>query len=191
MMSCGQCSRSVSFTIIVYSVSCRVTSVGSSTSVHSVLAALVKPVGGYSPCKLLVAFTTFFSCLICGCGCCNSVAACAKVACSVSYFTVPAVFATIRNFVPHFAWLENSLPVAQCLGPLNLNWVLLMLAISCTSGCDIHLRYVVPAQSRSTKIVRTVSSVPCVLKIPHLRAFSMSFASYAGLAYDDPCHLRL
>ena len=94
-----------------------------------------------------------------------------------------------ESFMSHFAWLENSLPVAHCLGSLNLNWVFLMVVISCTSGCDNHLRYAVPAQSGSTRVVRTGSSVSCALNIAHLRAFSMSFASYSGLACDDPCHL--
>ena len=33
----------------------------------------------------------------------------------------------------------------------------------------------------STKVVRTGSSVSCALNITHVRAFSMSFASYSGL----------
>ena len=164
-MSCGQCSSFVSLTIFVCSACCRVTSVGSSICVHGVFsssAAFAKPAGGYRPCKLLVAVTVFLVRLICGCGCCNSIAACAKAVCNVSCFTKrcsPAEFATIRNFTSHFAWLENSLPVAQCLGSLNLNWVFLMVVISCTSGCDNHLRYAVPAQLGSTKAVSTGSSI--------------------------------
>ena len=112
IMSCGQCSslkrlskKFVSLAIFVCSACCRVTSVGSSICVHGVFnssaAAFAKPAGGYGPCKLLVAVTMFLICLICGCWCCNSVAACAKAVCNVSYFTKrcsPAVFATIRNF---------------------------------------------------------------------------------------------
>ena len=144
-MCCGQCSASgsVSLTTSVCSACCRVASVGSSACVHSTFnsfAAFAKPAGGYRLCKLLVAVTAFLSCLICGCGCCNSVAACAKAACNDSCFTKrrsQAVFGKHRkflpqkNFTPHFLWLENSLPVAQCLGSLNLNWVFLIIIISC------------------------------------------------------------
>ena len=97
--------------------------------------------------QLEAAVTAFFRCLVCRHGILSSVDACARAACDVSCFTnccSPAVFATTRNYMSHFAWLENSLPVAQCLGSLNLNCVFLMAI-----NCDIHLRYTVPAQSGS------------------------------------------
>ena len=64
MISCGQCSSSVSLTTFVCSVCCKIATVGNSTDVQSMLISFVafaKPGGGYSPCRLLAAVTTILS----------------------------------------------------------------------------------------------------------------------------------
>ena len=79
----------------------------------------------------------------------------------------------------------------QCFGSLNLKQVLLIVAISWTSGWDIHLRYAVPAQLGKTMVVSTGVVVSVALHIAHLTALYIAFASYSGLTCDDPTHLQL
>ena len=61
-------------------------------------------------------------------------------------------------------------------GVFELELGFCIVAICCTNGWDVHLRYAVPAQSGCTKVVRTGLLVSSALHLAHLMAFSMSFA---------------